>query len=405
MSCDTPGLMSVDDALAEILKKVVVQAETEFVYLEHAVGRVLAESPVAQVDVPPAANSSMDGYAVNSQLFADEEADYLLPISQRIPAGTAPSPLIENTAARIFTGAEIPLGADAVVMQENVELVEDQVRIKGPIMVNLNIRAQGQDIKEGELILPCGTELQAPDVGLLASTGIEGVQVYRSVKVAIMSTGDELVNPGIPLQPGQIYNSNRFVLRSLLSQLGCEVIDLGCVADTFDDTLDALKSAASQADCIISTGGVSVGEEDHVKNAIQSLGTLNMWRLNIKPGKPVAFGEIDGVSFFGLPGNPASTLITFLILARPFIKAMRGVSIQPPLQFKVPAGFERLKTSTRQEYMRARYEGTMVTPFHNQSSGMLSSASWANGLVVIPPNTRVQKGDGVVFIPFSELLS
>lgn len=404
MSCDTPNLMPVETALANIIERAPSPQESEYVYLEQAVGRVLAEDPIAKVDVPPADNSSMDGYAVDSAQF--ESADsVLLRVSQRIPAGKAPSALEAGTAARIFTGAEIPVGADAVVMQENVELIDGQVLIKGPIKSRLNIRDQGQDIKLGSQILPKGTELRPQDVGLLASTGIEGVNVYRRIKVAIFSTGDELVNPGEALQPGQIYNSNRFLLRSLLSKLGCDVVDLGRVEDNAKETISVLEEASAQADCIISTGGVSVGEEDYVKGAVESLGALHLWRLNIKPGKPLAFGHVDHVPFFGLPGNPASTLITFCILVRPFIRAMRGCLPQDILSFEVPADFEQRKVGTRQEYVRARYEKGRLMLHANQSSGMLSSASWANGIAVIRPNTPIMQDDLVEFIPFSELFA
>ncbi len=404
MSCDTPNLMPVETALTKIIERAPLPQEFEYVYLEQAVGRVLAEDPIAKVDVPPADNSSMDGYAVDSAQFMSADA-MLLRVSQRIPAGKAPSALEERTAARIFTGAEIPAGADAVVMQENVELIGEQVLIKGPIKSRLNIRDQGQDIKLGSQILPKGSELKPQDVGLLASTGIEGVNVYRRIKVAIFSTGDELVNPGEALQPGQIYNSNRFLLRSLLTKLGCDVVDLGRVEDSAKETMNVLEEAAAQADCIISTGGVSVGEEDYVKGAVEALGALHLWRLNIKPGKPLAFGHVDQVPFFGLPGNPASTLITFCILVRPFIRAMRGCLPQDLLSFDVPAGFEKRKVGSRQEYVRARYEKGRLALHANQSSGMLSSASWANGIAVIRPNTPIMPNDLVEFIPFSELFA
>ncbi|WP_028470380.1 gephyrin-like molybdotransferase Glp [Neptunomonas japonica] len=400
---DNPTLMAISDALSVILQMAPKPAETEVVYLEHAVGRVLAESPVAAVDVPPADNSSMDGYAINARSLS-EGSKTSFTISQRVPAGKAPQPLVAGTAARIFTGAEIPQGADTIVIQENVELDGDKVVISGPVQVGQNIRAKGQDIKEGQAFLAKGARLQAADVGVLASTGLDSIAVFRPIKVAIISTGDELVSPGESLAPGQIYNSNRFVLASLLTQMGCVPIDIGKVADTAEAVEEALEQAAAQADCIISTGGVSVGEEDHVKQSVERLGKLEVWRLKIKPGKPLAFGSVQETPFFGLPGNPASALITFCLMARPFLIRMQGADYELPLAFNVPADFERLKPGSRQEYMRARMEQGSIKVFHNQSSGILSSASWSNGLVVIPPGDVVHKGDLVSFMPFSELL-
>lgn len=400
---DRPGLMAIDDALSIILSAAPQAVEQEVVYLEHAVGRVLAESPIAAVDVPPADNSSMDGYAVHSSaLSMSSKVDFS--VSQRIPAGKAPEPLLSGSVARIFTGAEIPKGADTVVIQENVELVDGKVIMTGPVTAGQNIRAKGQDIKAGKAFLRKGMRLQAADVGVLASTGLDSIAVYRPIKVAILSTGDELVSPGEALAPGQIYNSNRFVLTSLLSQMGCVPIDIGNVADTAEAVDEALMQAAEQADCIISTGGVSVGEEDHVKQCVENLGKLEVWRLKIKPGKPLAFGRVQHTPFFGLPGNPASALITFCLLARPFLMRMQGADYIPPLAFEVPADFEHVKPGVRQEYLRARMEQGRIKVFKNQSSGVLSSASWSNGLAVIPPNTVVNSGDMVSFIPFSDLL-
>lgn len=398
--CETPGLMPVEVALEMILAKVPEAPSCETVYLEQAVGRVLADSPQASVDVPPADNSSMDGYAVR---LSDLTAGKALPVSQRIPAGQAPQPLAEGSVARIFTGAEIPAGADAVIMQEQAEVTPEGVLFSAQVAAGENIRRQGQDLRAGQPVLAKGTRLMPADIGVLASTGLDSVLVYRPLKVAILSTGDELVDPGEALGPGQIYNSNRFVLSALLTQMGCVPVDIGRVADTADDTRQALEKAAAQADCIISTGGVSVGEEDHVKAAVESLGELSVWKLKIKPGKPLAFGHVQGVPFFGLPGNPASTLVTFCVIARSFILQMQGAQAKAPLTFQVPAGFTR-KPALRQEYLRARIEQQRIVPFYNQNSGVLSSASWADGLAIVPPDTAVQEGDAVAFIPFSELL-
>lgn len=396
-------LIPIETALSELLISVTPVSDIESLYLEQAIGRVLAEVPEAVVDVPPADNSAMDGYAVcSSEVGVSSTME--LEVSQRVPAGQAPMPLLSGTAARIFTGAEIPEGADSVIMQENVERTGDRIRLSLPVSKGDNVRKQGQDIQKGQTLLSVGTKLGPSDLGMLASTGIDSVSVYRTIKVAILSTGDELVEPGRVLEPGQIFNSNRFVLHALLSQMGIEVVNIGRVADTPEDTLEALSSAAQQADCIISTGGVSVGEEDHIKSAVESLGALDMWRLKIKPGKPLAFGNVKGVPFFGLPGNPVSALVTFCMIARPYLLALQGADVKPPLSFKVPAGFSRKKSGTRQEFLRSRMEDGTITPFSNQSSGILSSASWANGLAVIPPDLTVKEGDLVDFIPFSELL-
>ena len=404
-SCDTQaGLIDFEEALSRLVDDAQAVVEIETVPLFQAVGRVLAQSPVASVAVPPADNSSMDGYAVNTAALSQTEMTRLR-ISQRIPAGTPPQTLLENSCARIFTGAEIPEGANAVVMQENVSVDGDYAIFPAGVTVGENIRRKGQDIDKGKDVLACGIRLQPSDLGMLASVGLSEISVYRRLKVAILSTGDELVEPGLPLASGQIYNSNRYILTGLLHSLGMEVVDVGCVADTQASTLSALAQAADGADVILSTGGVSVGEEDHVKSCVEQLGQLNMWKMRIKPGKPVAYGRVGSTPFIGLPGNPTSTLITFCLLARPFLLGLQGAAYQAPLVLPVKSGFERQRAIQRQEYLRVRFEAGEVIPFTNQSSGVLASASWANGLAVVPPNTKVSKGDSIQFIPFSELLA
>ncbi|MGB0468106.1 MAG: gephyrin-like molybdotransferase Glp [Pontibacterium sp.] len=403
-ACDSPGLMPIEEALARLLAQTPVSASTETVLVSEAVGRILVDSPLAAVNVPPADNSSMDGYALN---IADvnEVHETRLSVSQRIAAGQAPQTLLPGSCARIFTGAEIPAGANAVVMQEQTRLENGQVVFPAGVKLNQNIRPKGQDLLKGSPVLPAGTRLQPADLGVLASTGLSVIKVYKPLRVAVLSTGDELVEPGVPLAPGQIYNSNRFLLAGLLQKLGMQVIALDNVRDTAEDTERALREAAASADLILSTGGVSVGEEDHVKAVVEKLGQLDLWRIKIKPGKPLAYGQVLGVPFFGLPGNPASSLVTFCLLARPCLLKQQGAKVEAPLIMKAPAGFVRDRAIGRQEYMRARFEEGRVKPCANQSSGMLSSASWANGLAVIAPDTRVKEGDLVEFIPFSELLN
>ncbi len=406
--CDAvqPGLMPVADALEQLLDHAIAVTETVEVSLHDALGRVLAEDQLSLVDVPPRDNSAMDGYAINVGGLAEGQR---LTVSQRIPAGTAPLPLEEGTAARIFTGSEIPEGANAVVMQENTTAGEDGdvawVEINQLPELNGNIREQGQDVVSGQCVMPAGTRLQAAHLGVLASVGIARVRVYRPLKVAVLATGDELVMPGNELKPGQIYNSNLFTLQGLLRGMGFEIVDLGIVEDTLQGTVDALARAAEQADCIISTGGVSVGEEDHVKPAVEALGELNLWRMAIKPGKPMAYGNVKGVPFIGLPGNPAAVLVTFTILARPYLLKVQGASVLLPNIFKVKAGFTRTKKIGRQEYLRAELDNGIAVLGRSQSSGVLSSAVAAAGYLVVPPQTEVNEGDELEFVPFGEVIN
>jgi molybdopterin molybdotransferase len=397
-------LIPVADALERLLADVQVTTEVETISLQYALGRVLAEQPISKVNVPPQDNSSMDGYAVAmASLNAGQST--ILPLSQRVAAGDDPKALVGGSVARIFTGAHIPAGADAVIMQEQVTVSEAGIHLPANISIKQNIRPQGQDLKAGELLHGIGKKLQPADIGVLASAGIDKLVVFKPLKVAILSTGDELVEPGELLPAGKIYNSNRAMLNALISQLGMKIVDLGKVADTLEATIVALAKASKSADLIISTGGVSVGEEDHIKAAVDALGELNMWRIKLKPGKPLAYGRVNDIPIFGLPGNPASALITFSLFARPYLTKLQGGSVIAALKFKVIAGFEHLKAGTREEYMRGVYESGKVVRFNNQSSGMLSTASKANGLIVIPVDALVHKGDLVDFIPFSELLA
>ena len=403
-SCDTPKqkLMSVDDAIERLLSQAVTLTDTETVLLQDALGRVLAEPVHSDVNVPPHDNSAMDGYAVRAADVA--AAGKSLPVSQRIAAGQTGSPLAQGTAARIFTGAPIPEAADTVVMQELCEQQADNVIINTVPAPGANVRAAGEDIKQGATILEPGIRLRPQELGLAASVGIAQLTVHRRLTVALFATGDELVDPGQPLEPGQIYNSNRYTLTGLLQSQGCEIIDLGRVADTLEDTCAALTDAASKADFIISSGGVSVGEEDYVKLAVEQLGQLDMWRVAMKPGKPVAYGKVGDTDFIGLPGNPVSVFVTFCLFARPFINKMQGLTqvlIQP---VKIIAGFDWPKPGKRREFARAQVRADYtLTLFPHQGSGVLSSAAWADGLVELPENTTIKQGDTVNYYSFREL--
>ncbi|WP_241235082.1 gephyrin-like molybdotransferase Glp [Amphritea opalescens] len=407
MSCDArQSLMPVKEALAALLANAKPSADVEWLAIEDALGRVLAEDQLSVVDVPPQDNSAMDGYALNTAALGDKSVKRLR-VSQRIPAGTAPQMLQPQTAARLFTGSEIPLGADAVVMQENTVAVDEGGEqwvefLEVPVAGN-NIRRRGQDVRAGQVVMPVGTRLQASHLGVLASVGIARVQVYRPIKVAVLATGDELVMPGNPLKPGQIYNSNLFTLRGLLQGLGCEIVMSSMVEDTREGTIAALQQASERADCIITSGGVSVGEEDHVKAAVESQGELKLWKLAIKPGKPMAFGYVNGKPLLGLPGNPSAVLVTFCILARPFLLKSMGVASVLPQQLFVEAGFSRTRAISRQEYLRVELVAGRAVLGHSQSSGVLSSAVTATGYLVVPAGAVVNEGDRLPFIPFSEV--
>jgi len=395
-------LMPVEEALAKLLAlaEAAPIKDTEQVALAAAEGRVLAHELVSSLDLPPWPNSAMDGYALRLADWTGEP----LTVSQRVFAGHSPEPLQPGTCARIFTGAPVPLGADCVEMQENAEVLDDQrVRFTEALRVGQNIRPQGQETRAGEAVLAAGTRLGPIELGLAASLGCAELTVVRRVKVAVLSTGDELVEPGLPLGPGQIYNSNRRLLGSWLQRLGCEVIDAGILADDLEKTRNCLADLQG-VDLILSTGGVSVGEADYLGIALREEGELSLWKLAIKPGKPLTFGHYKGVPVIGLPGNPASTLVTFGLLTRPYLLRRQGVTEVTPLQFAVPAGFDWPKAGTRREYLRGRLEQGSALIYKNQSSGVLRSAAWAEGLVEVREGQTPGKGDIVQFIPLSELL-
>lgn len=401
-ACDKPGLLPMEAALERLLAlaDAAPVEQIESVALAEADGRVLAEPLIAALDLPPWANSAMDGYAL---CLADWNGQ-ALPVSQRIQAGSAPAPLQPGSCARIFTGAPLPQGADTVEMQENVDL-DDAGRavFSETLRVGQNVRAQGQETRRGECVLPAGTRLGPVELGLAASLGVAQLPVRRRLRVAVLSTGDELVEPGQALGPGQIYNSNRRLLIAWLQRLGCAVTDAGILPDDLPRTRAAL-GALGEVDLILSTGGVSVGEADFLGLALREAGELALWKLAIKPGKPLTFGHYQGVPVIGLPGNPASTLVTFGLLARPYMLRRLGVQRVEPLGFPLPAGFTWSKPGMRREYLRARLEHGRVVPYANQSSGVLRSAAWAEGLAEVMEGSTLAEGDMLRFIPLSEIL-
>ncbi|MER2517864.1 MAG: gephyrin-like molybdotransferase Glp [Candidatus Accumulibacter phosphatis] len=400
-------MLTFDQALSQLLVAACAVSETSSVPTLAAAGRVLAQLQRAPIDAPPLDNSAMDGYAV---AVADvRSVPARLPVAQRIPAGSVGTPLQPGTAARIFTGAAIPAGADAVVMQELCEHATGEVTINHRPEVGEHIRRAGSDIAAGSEILAAGQRLRPQDTALAASVGIASLPVLRRLRVAVFFTGDELRMPGEALQAGAIYNANRFLLSALLERLGCELRDHGQVPDDLAVTRQALRAAAQDSDLILTSGGVSVGEEDHVKAAVEAEGRLEMWKIAIKPGKPLAFGQIAApgreVAFIGLPGNPVSSFVTFLMLVRPFLLRMQGVRRTEPLSFWLRADGDWPRPDARREFLRARINADGgVALFANQGSGVLTSAVWGDGLVDNPPQQAIRRGEMVRFLPFSELL-
>jgi len=391
-------LMSVENALQRLLSQAVPVTACETIALDQALGRILGDDIIATRAVPPANNSAMDGFAVRS---TDVVVGQPLSIHQIIPAGSPGEPLNGGSAARIFTGGEMPIGADAVLIQEDAEFDEVHLVPKATVKTGENVRPKGQDIQEGAQVLACGQRLGPADLSLLASLGKDNALVYRKITVAILSTGDELVQPPEALKPGQIYNSNRYALAALLTQMGIAVVDMGIVSDDLDATLVALARAAEQADVIICSGGVSVGDRDFVKEAVTQLGALDVWKLAIKPGKPMAYGHVQNKPFFGLPGNPVSTFVTFEVLARPYLVRLQGQLETESVAWPGQAAFE-FKAGARQEYLRVRAvpngSSVQLIAFKAQGSGVMSSLSWANALAVVAPNQWVRVGDTLPYL-------
>lgn len=419
-----PPLISLDDALARLLQAVrpVDAAQAQPVSTVDALGRVLAAEVRAAIDVPPADNTAMDGYAVRcADVLA---AGTTLPVSQRIPAGVVGAPLAAGTAARIFTGGQVPAGADAVVMQEQCVAEGDAstgaaVRIDAVPQPGQWVRRRGEDVRSGAVVLPAGTRLTPQALGLAASVGAATLAVTRRPRVALFSTGDELVMPGEvapdQMPPGAIYNSNRYTLRALIQALGGECTDLGVVPDRLDATRAALRQAAQEHDLIVTSGGVSVGEEDHVKPAVDAEGQLDVWQMAIKPGKPLAFGHVrrgaasapqDTAYFIGLPGNPVSCFVTFVLVVRPVLLRLQGVADWQPRPIALRADFDWPRPDKRREFLRVRRNAAGgLDLFPHQGSGVLTSAVWADGVVDNPSGQAIRAGDMVSYLPFAELLS
>ncbi len=396
------GLLSVDEALEVLLAGARPVTEIEQVPTLEATGRVLAHAQASNMDVPPMDNSAMDGYALR---LADVAApDARLRVAQRIAAGAVGKPLAPGTAARIFTGAPIPPGADAIVMQEFCATDGEYVIVNKVPQPEEWIRRRGSDIRAGGEVLAAGIRLRPQDTGLAASVGIKSLPVRRRVRLALFFTGDELVMPGDPLPPGRIYNSNRFTLNGLAKTFDCEVRDFGIVPDSLAATRDVLRRAAAEADIIVTSGGVSVGEEDHVKPAVEAEGSLLMWKIAMKPGRPLAFGKVGGAAFIGLPGNPVSSFVTFLLFVRPFLRKTQGIAEVAPRAIDARADFDWPKPDSRREFLRVKWNpqgGLDLYP--TQDSAVLTSTAWADGLVDNPPNQSIAKGGHVRFLPFSEL--
>lgn len=402
-------MLTYEQALEKLLAAAQPVEEIRSVPLLAATGRVLAVAQQSGVSVPPLDNSAMDGYAVRTADVA--AAGVCLPVTQRIPAGTVGVTLQPGSAARIFTGAPIPAGADAVVMQERCEHGEGGVVINHLPKLGENIRRAGEDIAAGAEILPAGVKLRPQEIALAAAAGLPELPVYRRVRVGMFFTGDELVQPGEPLPPGAIYNSNRFALRTLLEGMGCEVRDLGAIGDTLDATRDALRRAAADNDLVITSGGVSVGEEDHVKPAVEAEGSLDLWKIAIKPGKPLAFGtarKADGNAWFiGLPGNPVAAFVTCLMMVRPFVMRLQGIAQVAPRILNLPSASAWNKPDgARLEFLRGRInEVGAIELYGNQGSAVATSLCWSDGLILNPSGNCIAAGDTVRFVSFAELLA
>lgn len=400
-------LLNFEQAREQLLGCAVGLTATETLPILQAQGRVLAGAVVSPINVPGFDNSAMDGYALNIERIDTLPDAYA--VVQRIAAGQTGTALAPNTAARIFTGAPVPEGANVVVPQENTQDDNGRLRLIQPVQLGQHIRRKGEDIAEQGLVLAAGQRLGAQHLAMLASIGVAQVEVFTALKVGVFFTGDELTEPGKPLAPGAIYNSNRYAINGLLKQLDCAVKDYGIVRDSAQATRDALAQAASENDVIITCGGVSVGEEDHVKGAVQALGSLDLWQISMKPGKPLAYGRVQQADFIGLPGNPVSAFVTFLLMARPFLLKRMGVADTSLRYLTATSGFSWPRPDKRREFLRVKLGADasgqpILELWPNQGSGVMSSLSWADGLVDLAPETTIAPGDKLRYLSLSELL-
>jgi molybdopterin molybdotransferase len=402
------NLLDFDEARRRLLDFAKLPVAHKQVDLLQAQGRVLASAVISPLNVPGFDNSAMDGYALNVGNIDDLAPSF--PVVQRIAAGQTGVALAINTAARIFTGAPIPDGCNVIVPQEHTVTEEGVIKLTHAINLHQHIRRKGEDIATGSEVLSAGQRLGPQHLAMVASIGVASLQVFNPIKVGIFFTGDELTEPGQPLAPGAIYNSNRYAINGLLNQLGCQITDYGIVRDSAEATRDALQRAATDNDIVMTCGGVSVGEEDHVKAAVQSLGQLDLWQISMKPGKPLAYGKVGDADFIGLPGNPVSAFVTFLLMARPFLLKRMGVADTSLRYLTATAGFEWARPDKRREFIRVRLERDaadqdILQLWPNQGSGVMSSLAWAGGLVDLPPDTKIQKGDQLRYLSLSDLLN
>jgi len=396
------GMLSVGEALEVLLAGAKAVAEVEQVPTLEASGRVLARALASTMDVPPMDNSAMDGYAMRAAEVP--AAETRLRLAQRIAAGEVGKPLAAGTAARIFTGAPIPQGADAIVMQEFCSVEGDSVVVRKVPKPGEWVRRTGSDVRKGDTVVVAGKRLLPQDTGLAASVGIGTLPVYRRVRMGLFFTGDELVMPGEPLAPGRIYNSNRFTLNGMAHAFGCDVRDYGIVPDSLEATRAVLRRASAECDIIVTSGGVSVGDADFVKPAVEAEGSLLMWRISMKPGRPLAFGRVGACAFIGLPGNPVSSFVTFLIFVRPFLLRTQGIAEVTPRAIEARADFDWSDPDPRREFLRAKWNASGgLDLYPTQDSAVLTSTAWADGLVDNPPNRSIRKGDHVRYLPFTEL--
>ncbi|SMM97824.1 Molybdopterin biosynthesis protein MoeA [uncultured Candidatus Thioglobus sp.] len=402
-------LLTTDEALNFVLDSVVPSAKTQLCSLDDALNQVLAQKVSSNINVPSFDNTAVDGYAVHLQPEQINIPGVLsFKITDRIPAGSIGKTLEIGCAARIFTGAPIPAGANSVIMQEDCELSKqgDSIETWRPILLNENIRPLADDIAKDSMILRTGKQLKPEDIALVASIGVAELKVFQPIKVGVFFTGDELIEPGEPLNEGEIFNSNRYALVALLKQLGCVVVNLGNIKDTLNVTTEALTKLSTECDLIITTGGVSVGEEDYVKPAVEQLGKLSLWRIRMKPGRPLAFGNIGKAVFIGLPGNPVSVMVTFFLFAQPLIKKMQGRTQYKNPTLPVQCNFDWHRARARREFVRVQLDTNTLPPTANlypkQNSNVLSSMVWADGLVEIPENFTFTKSEVLNYYSFNK---